>query len=173
MSPFPAARLTPLRSCRASLPLSRRAARALDLSLAFIGWFFTLTSAAALVLGAALIAMLATAGDLHRRYLSYSIWNDLALAAIWVLGLAGGIGVIRLQPWGRYLLELFCWALIVLLPLSAASRLYALRQPGQGRPPVNWLGAIGGITLILIPLIAICAATIVTLRSPEAMKAFS
>jgi len=117
--------------------------------------------------------MLATAGDLHRRYLSYSIWNDLALAAIWVLGLAGGIGVIRLQPWGRYLLELFCWALIVLLPLSAASRLYALRQPGQGRPPVNWLGAVGGITLILIPLIAICAATIVTLRSPEAMKAFS
>jgi len=145
----------------------------LDLSLAFIGWFFTLTSAAALVLGAALIAMLATAGDLHRRYLSYSIWNDLALVAIWVLGLAGGIGVIRLQPWGRYLLELFCWALIVLLPLSAASRLYALRQPGQGRPPVNWLGAVGGITLILIPLIAICAATIVTLRSPEAMKAFS
>ena len=145
----------------------------MELSLAFIGWFFTLTSAGALVLGAALIAMLATAGDLQRRYLSYSIWNDLVLAAIWVPGLAGGIGVIRLQAWGRYLLELFCWALIVLLLLSTASRLYALRQPGQGRPPVNWLGAVGGITLILIPLIAICAATIVTLRSPEAMKAFS
>ncbi|TMH83372.1 MAG: hypothetical protein E6H49_02475 [Betaproteobacteria bacterium] len=145
----------------------------MELSLAFIGWFFTLTSAGALVLGAALIAMLATAGDLQRRYLAYSIWNDLVLAAIWVLGLAGGIGVIRLQPWGRYLLELFCWALIVLLPLSAATRLYALRQPDSGQPPVNWLGAIGGITLILIPAIAICAATIVTLRSPEAMKAFS
>ena len=146
----------------------------MELSLAFIGWFFTLTSAGALLLGAALIWMIATAGDLHRRYLSYSIWNDLVLAAIWVLGLAGGIGVIRLQPWGRYLLELFCWALIVLLPLSAASRLYALRQqPDPGQPRVNWLGAIGGITLILIPVIAICAATIVTLRSPEAMKAFS
>jgi len=144
----------------------------MELSLAFIGWFFTLTSAGAIVLGAALIAMLATAGDLQRRYLSYSIWNDLVLAAIWVLGLAGGIGVIRLQPWGRYLLELFCWALIVLLLLSAASRLYALRQPDP-QQPVNWLGAIGGITLILIPVIAICAATIVTLRSPEAMKAFS
>ena len=146
----------------------------MELSLAFIGWSFTLTSAGALILGAALIAMLATAGDLQRRYLSYSIWNDLVLAAIWVLGLAGGIGVIRLQPWGRYLLELFCWALIVLLPLSAASRLYVLRQqPDPGQSPVNWLGAIGGITLILIPVIAICAATIVTLRSPEAMKAFS
>jgi hypothetical protein len=38
---------------------------------------------------------------------------------------------------------------------------------------VNWLGAIAGITLVLIPMLAICAATIVTLRSPEAMKAFS
>src|SRR6267143_152334 len=132
----------------------------MELSLAFIGWFFTLTSAGALLLGAALIWMIATAGDLHRRYLSYSIWNDLVLAAIWALGLAGGIGVIRLQPWGRYLLELFCWALIVLLLLSAASRLYALRQHDPQQPPVNWLGAIG-------------AATIVTLRNPEAMKAFS
>ena len=146
----------------------------MELSLAFIGWFFTLTSAGALVLGAALITMLASAGDLQRRYLSYSIWNDLVLAAIWVLGLAGGIGVIRLQPWGRYLLELFCWALIVLLPLSAASRLYALRQqPDPAQPRVNWLGAIASIALILIPVLAICAATIVTLRSPEAMKAFS
>ena len=145
----------------------------MELSLAFIGWFFTLASAGALALGAALIWMLATAGDLQRRYLSYSIWNDLLLAAIWVLGLAGGVGVIRLQAWGRYLLELFCWALIVLLFLSAASRLYALKRPDPGPPPVNWLGAIGGVTLILIPVLAICAATIVTLRSAEAMKAFS
>ena len=145
----------------------------MELSLAFIGWFFTLASAGALALGAALIWMLATAGDLQQRYLSYSIWNDLLLAAIWVLGLAGGIGVIRLQPWGRYLLELFCWALIVLLFLSAASRLYALKRPDPGQPPVNWFGANGGVTLILIPVLAICAATIVTLRSTEAMKAFS
>jgi hypothetical protein len=145
----------------------------MELPLAFIGWFFTLISAAALVIGAVLIAMLVRDGDLSRRYLSYSYLNDLVLAAVWVLGLAGGIGVIRLQPWGRYLLELFCWALIVLLVLSAASRLYALRQPNPDVPPVNWLGAVAGITLILIPVIAICVATIVTLRSPEAMKAFS
>jgi len=144
-----------------------------ELSLAFIGWFFTLTSAGALVLSVVLIATLLKAGDLSRRYLSYSFWNDLVLGAIWVLGLAGGIGVIRLQPWGRYLLELFCWALIVLVLLSAATRLYALRQPEPGAPPANWLGAIAGVTLIVLPLVAICAATIVTLRSPEALKAFS
>jgi hypothetical protein len=145
----------------------------MELPLAFIGWFYTLLSAGALVLGAALIAIVANAGDLQRRYLGYSIWNDLMLAAIWVLGLAGGIGVLRLEPWGRYLVELFCWALIVLVLLSAASRFYALKQPDPGAPPVNWLGAIAGATLVLVPILAICAATIVTLRSPEAMKAFS
>src|SRR5207245_10996674 len=145
----------------------------MELSLAFIGWIFTLTSAGAIVLGAALIAMLATAGDLQQRYLAYSIWNDLVLAAIWVLGLAGGIGMIRLQPWGRYLLELFCWALIVLLLLSGASRFYALKRENEHGDPVNWLGAIAGITLILIPVLAICAATSVPWRSPGAMKASS
>lgn len=145
----------------------------MELSLAFIGWFFTLIPAAALLVGAALIFILATTGDLQRRYLSYSIWNDLVLAAIWVLGLAGGIGVLRLEPWGRYLTELFCWALIVLLLLSAATRLYALKQEATQGAPVNWLGAIAGVTLILVPVLAICAATIVTLRSPETMKAFS
>ena len=93
--------------------------------------------------------------------------------AIWVLGLAGGVGVLRAEPWGRYLTELFCWALIVLVLLSAATRLYALRQEATQGAPVNWLGAIAGVTLILVPVLAICAATIVTLRSPEAMKAFS
>ncbi|HET7201213.1 MAG TPA: hypothetical protein VFI80_10430 [Burkholderiales bacterium] len=145
----------------------------MELPLAFIGWFFTLTSATALALGAAMILILLRSGDLPRRYLSYSYLNDLILAAVWVLGLFGGVGVIRLQPWGRYLLELFCWALIVLLILSAASRLYALKRPDPNAPPVNWLGAIAGITLVLIPVLAICAATIVTLRSPEALKAFS
>ncbi|HUL91239.1 MAG TPA: hypothetical protein VLV56_02725 [Burkholderiales bacterium] len=145
----------------------------MELPLAFIGWFFALTSAGALLLGAMLIFMLVRAGDLQRRYLSYSYLNDMILAAVWLLGLFGGIGVIRLQPWGRYLLELFCWSLIVLLLLSTASRLYALRQPSPDAPPVNWLGAVAGATLILIPALAICAATIITLRSAEAMKAFS
>src|SRR6266704_2235549 len=163
MSPFPAARPLPWPSCGASSPRSARAsgARAMELSLAFIGWFFTLICAGALALGAALIAIMARAGDLERRYLSYSIWNDLLLAAIWVLGLVGGI------------VELFCWALIVLAPLSAASRLYAFRRPQPDSKPVNWLGAIAGVTLILIPILTICGATIATLRSPETLKAFS
>jgi len=145
----------------------------MELPLAFIGWFFAMTSAGALAIGAVLIFMLVRAGELQQRYLSYSYLNDMMLAAVWMLGLFGAIGVIRLQPWGRYLLELFCWALIVLLLLSSTTRLYALRQENAAGQPVNWLGAIAGITLILIPVLALCAATIVTLRSPDAMKAFS
>jgi hypothetical protein len=143
------------------------------LPLPFIGWFFTLVSAAALALGTLLILILLRSGELQRRYLGYSFWNDLLLTAIWMLGLAGGIGVLRLQPWGRHLLELFCWALIVLASLSAASRLYSLKQPEPDAPPVNWLGAAGGIILIVLPLVVICAAAIMTLRSPEAQRLFS
>src|SRR6266849_8705439 len=121
----------------------------MELPLAFIGWFFTLLSAGALALGGLLVLMLLRAGDLERRYLEYSFWNDVLLAGIWGLGLAGGIGVLRLQPWGRYLLEMFCWGLIVLLLLSAATRLYAVaRERDPQAPPVNWMGAIAGATLI-------------------------
>jgi hypothetical protein len=143
-----------------------------ELPLAFIGWFFTLFSIGALLLGGVLVIALVRAGDRQRQYLTFSFWNDVMLAAVWVMGLAGGVGVIRLEPWGRYLLELFCWALIVLVLLSAASRLFALSRPREGEPPVNWMGAIAGATLIVIPLVAVCAATIVTLRSPEALKVF-
>src|SRR5882672_9854817 len=111
----------------------------MELPLPFIGWFFTLASAAALALGGVLILALARAGEMQRRYLTFSFWNDALLAGIWILGLAGGIGVIRLQPWGRTALELFCWALIVLILLSAASRLYALTRPRAGEPPMNWV----------------------------------
>jgi hypothetical protein len=143
-----------------------------QLPLGFIGWFFTLASAAALGLGAFLVLVLLRSGELSRRYLSYSVWNDLLLAAIWTLGLIGGIGVLGLQPWGRYLLELFCWALIVLLALSAATRLYALREQQGQEAPVDWLAAIAGLMVIVIPLIALCIATILTLRNPEVYKAF-
>jgi hypothetical protein len=145
----------------------------MHLPLGFIGWFFTLFSVAALVLGALLIAALARAGTPQRNLLTFSFWNDALLAGIWVLGLAGGIGVIRLEPWGRYLLELFCWALVVLILLSAATRLYTLSRPREGEPPVNWIAAVAGATLVVVPIVVICAGTIVTLRSPETLAAFN
>ena len=141
------------------------------LPLALVGWIFTLLSAAALIVGAILIMAMHRAGELQRRLLAKTVWNDMLLIAIWVLGLAGGVGVIGLQPWARNILEFFCWTLIVLLLLTAATRLYAnrLRPP---EAPESWVGAIAGVTLVLIPLLVLCAATIYTLRSEGARQAF-
>ncbi|HEY6865119.1 MAG TPA: hypothetical protein VI319_14565, partial [Burkholderiales bacterium] len=69
----------------------------MQLPLGFIGWFFALFSVAALALGVIVIAALARAGAAQRNYLTFSFWNDVLLAGIWVMGLAGGIGVIRLE----------------------------------------------------------------------------
>ena len=144
----------------------------LSLPLPFIGWFFTIASVLALGLGAVLIMSLHRAGELERRVLSRTAWNDVALFGIWFLGLAGGIGVIALKPWARHILEFFCWTLIVLVALSAATRLYALKRQ-RTVEPVNWLAAVAGLFVVLIPIVTICAATIVTLRSETVRQAFS
>ena len=144
----------------------------LSLPLPFVGWFFTIASVLALGVGAVLIMSLHKAGELERRILSKTVWNDFALFGIWFLGLAGGIGVIGLKPWGRHILEFFCWTLIVLVALSAATRLYALTRQRTAEP-INWLPAVAGLFVVAIPIIAICAATIVTLRSEAVRQAFS
>ncbi|MGH8682946.1 MAG: hypothetical protein ACREVS_20930 [Burkholderiales bacterium] len=144
----------------------------LGLPLPFIGWFFTVASLLALGLGAVVIMSLHKAGELERRILSRTAWNDVALFGIWFLGLAGGIGVIALKPWGRHILEFFCWTLIVLVALSAATRLYGLKRQ-RTVEPVNWLPAVAGLLVVAIPVVAICAATIVTLRSEAVRQAFS
>jgi hypothetical protein len=141
------------------------------LPLALVGWIFTLLSAAALIVGAILIMAMHRAGDLHRRFLAKTAWNDMLLFAIWVLGLAGGLGVIEIRPWGRPILEFFCWTLIALLLLSAATRLYAAKvQPPEERD--SWVAAIAGVTLVLVPILVLCATTIYTLRSEVARQAF-
>jgi hypothetical protein len=95
----------------------------------------------------------------------------MALFGIWFLGLVGGIGVLRLSPWGRDLLEFFCWTLIALVLMSAATRLYAFKRlPPDER--MSWVGAVSGLLVVLIPVIAVCAAAIVTLRSDATRAVF-
>jgi hypothetical protein len=144
----------------------------LQLPLPFVGWLFTIASLLALVVGALLIIAMHRSGELQRRYLAHTVWNDMALFGIWFLGLVGGIGVLRLRPWGRDLLEFFCWTLIALVLMSAATRLYALKRlPREER--VGWIGAVSGVLVVLIPVIAVCAAALVTLRSEAARAAFT
>jgi hypothetical protein len=144
----------------------------IGLPLPFVGWLFTIASLLALVVGALLIIAMHRSGELHRRYLANTVWNDMALFGIWFLGLVGGIGVLRLRPWGRDLLEFFCWTLIALVLLSAATRFYAYKRlPPDER--VNWVGAVSGLLVVLIPVIAVCAAAIVTLRSDATRAVFA
>lgn len=141
------------------------------LPLALVGWLFTLLSAAALIIGAMLIIAMHRSGELQRRFLAKTVWNDMALFGIWILGLAGGLGVIELRPWGRHILEFFCWTLIALMLLSAGTRLYAAsRLPPEARG--SWVGAIAGVTLVAIPVLVLCGVTIYTLRSEAARQAF-
>src|SRR3990172_1012230 len=133
------------------------------LTLRFIGWFFTLVPAAALSIGALILFRLFRAGGLARRYAEQSLWNDLNLLAIWTAGMLGGIGVLRGKSWALWLLEFFCWVLCVLMIMSGAHRLYALKR-AAGETRVKWVTGGGGGCGVAPPVLPFCGATILTLR---------
>ena len=142
------------------------------LSLRFIGWFFTLVPAAALLIGALILYRLYRAGGLARWYAEQSLWNDLNLLAIWAAGMLGGIGVLKEKSWALWVLEFFCWVLCVLVLLSSAYRLYALKDVPE-KTPHSWMLAVSGILLLALPILAFCGATIFTLHSDVARQALT
>lgn len=139
------------------------------LSLRFIGWFFTLVPAAAIAIGALILYMLFRSGGLARRYAEQSILNDLTLTAIWASGMLGGIGVLRGKSWALWVLEFFCWVLCALVLLAGAYRMVALNRT-SGQTLRGWVAAISGFVLMALPIFAMCAATIFTLRSDIARQ---
>ena len=143
------------------------------ISPVFLGWFFTLFSAAVLVLGSAIIGWLYRSGKLSERYLQGHVWNDALLVLLWNVGLAGGIGVLLRESWGRYLLGLFCWALIALVILSAANRLLTLREALRNDPHNSWIKAIPAALLLVLPVVALCGAAIFTLTDDAVWRAFA
>lgn len=132
------------------------------LPLPVIGWLFTVCSAAALLLGAWLVIGVHFSGEPARQELARRVIDDAVLFGIWILGLAGGIGVLLHKAWSRPALEFFCWVLIVLALLAAYSRYRA------APPPRN--GLVLSLVLFLVPLLAVCGATILTLRSETALR---
>jgi hypothetical protein len=83
----------------------------------------------------------------------------------------GGIGVLQGQSWARPLLEFFCWVLCALVLLSGATRIHALHRDVGIKGPTSWVRAISGFLALAIPILALCAATIFTLRSDVARLA--
>jgi len=133
------------------------------LSLGLIGWLFSVVSGLALTLGVLLITLQhgrGTGGQAGRRFL-----DDALLFLIWLLGLAGGGGVLQGKAWSRPALELFCWTLMVLLLMSSWSWFRAL-------PPPRNLRALQ-LALFVMPVLAFCIATILTLRGEGALRVLS
>ena len=131
------------------------------LSLSLIGWLFSVGSGIALALGTVIVALHYGRKE-GRAQLGRRALEELALFAIWLLGLAGGVGVLLGKSWSRPALELFCWTLMVLLLLSCWSRL-------REAPPPRGLRAVS-MALFVTPVVAVCIATIVTLRSDSAAR---
>ena len=126
------------------------------LPLPLIGWMYTVVCAFALLLGAWLVIGVHFSGDEARKQLASRVIDDAVLFGIWILGLAGGIGVVLGKSWSTLVLEFFCWVLIVLVSMTAVSRFRA------ATPPRITLGL--SLLLFLIPVLAFCGVTIYTLR---------
>lgn len=135
------------------------------LSLVLIGWLFAVGSGLALGLGIWIIISLHYSGEDVRRHLAARVLDDSLLFGIWILGIAGGVGVLLEKSWSRWVLELFCWTLMILVLLSAWSRWRA------AAPPRTMLTL--SLALFILPLIAVCVATIVTLRGETALRVLS
>ena len=130
--------------------------------LALIGWLFSVGSGIALLFGVWLIIGIHLRDPEARKQLAARVIEDSVLFGIWILGLSGGIGVLLGKSWSRWVLELFCWALMVLVLTSAYGRWRA------APPPRAMLAA--SLSMFILPLILFCAATIVTLRSEAAVR---
>lgn len=132
------------------------------LPLPAIGWLFSVVSGAALLVGAWIVIGVHLAGEDTRKQLAARVLDDSLLFGIWILGLAGGIGVLLEKGWSRPVLELFCWAIAVLTLLTCWTRFRAAPAPRA------MLGL--SLALFLVPVLALCAATILTLRGETALR---
>jgi hypothetical protein len=134
------------------------------LPLPVIGWVFTIACGAALALGVWMIIGVHKSGPEARKRLAARVLDDTILFSIWILGLAGGIGVLQRRSWGGLVLEFFCWVLVVLVLLSSYARLRA------SAPPRTIL--VISVLLFATPIVVFCAATVLALRSDAARAVF-
>lgn len=132
------------------------------LPIGLIGWIYALGSGLALTLGAWLIISIHLKHPEARKQLAARVLDDTLLFGIWILGLAGGIGVLYDKAWSRAVLELFCWVLMILVFLSSWQR-WRVAPPPRGMLLLS-------LVLFVVPIVAFCIATILTLRSEGAMQ---
>lgn len=135
-------------------------------TMQIIGWLFLAVTAIGLLAGAYVVAALSRADDETRKHLAGNAWTEMVMFGIWVAGFAGSIGVLMARPWGRGLLELFCWVLIILCLITAAQRsLHAWRTDQRQ--------ALVAIALFMVPIVLACGAAILELRGEAANNWFN
>ena len=139
------------------------------LPLELIGWIFLVLSITAIIAGSLVIIALHRASELEKRILSRTVFSDMLLFGIWILGLVGSSGLLLGKAWAVLPLQFFCLVLIPLTLISAANRLVALKRETEGQ--VNWFNAISGAAVVVIPVVLVCAAAVLTLRNPAALQA--
>jgi hypothetical protein len=139
------------------------------LPLELIGWIFLVLSVTAIIAGSLVIIALHRASELEKRILSRTVFSDMLLFGIWILGLVGSAGLLLGKAWAVLPLQFFCLVLIPLTLISAANRLVALKR--EGVEPFSWFNAISGAAVVVVPVVLLCAAAIVTLRNPATLQA--
>jgi len=132
------------------------------LSLPVVGWLYAVGCGSALLLGTWVTLGVYKTGEAGRRALAERLLDDMMLYTIWLVGLAGGIGVLLHKAWSRSVLELFCWVLICLGCMSAYGRWRVAPRP-RGLLLLS-------LALFLLPLVLLCVATILTLRGETALR---
>jgi hypothetical protein len=133
------------------------------LPLDVIGWLFSVLCGLAIAAGAWIIVAVHLRGD--RKALAARVLDDSLLFGLWMLGLAGGVGVLLGRGWSRPVLELFCWALAIMLLLNVWTR-------WRAAPPPRHRLAVS-LALFVIPVLVVAGATILTLRSETALRLLS
>ena len=144
-----------------------------ELSIVFIGWFFLAISLVVLTVGGIMLMHLYKTGRLSAAYLQERGAQEIVLIAIWLVGLAAGAGVIYHHDWSRWLLEYFCWVLIVLVVLSGSTRMANLKKEVPDISRRAFFNSLLGVLMFVLPVVLFCAATIFTLRGDEAREHFN
>ncbi len=144
-----------------------------ELSIIFIGWFFSAISLVVLTVGGMMLMHLYKTGRLSGAYLQERGAQEIVLIAIWLVGLAAGAGVIYHHGWSQWLLEYFCWVLIVLVVLSGSTRMANLKKEVPDISRRAFFNSLLGVLMFVLPVVLFCAATIFTLRGDEAREHFN
>ncbi len=144
-----------------------------ELSIIFIGWFFSAISVVVLTVGGMMLMHLYKTGRLSGAYLQERGAQEIVLIAIWLVGLAAGAGVIYHHSWSQWLLEYFCWVLIVLVVLSGSTRMANLKKEVPDISRRAFFNSLLGVLMFVLPVVLFCAATIFTLRGDEAREHFN